>query len=165
MDNRNGETPAIPEDAARRIQDSAESVGRDVKNAAISGVETAREKAGDASHTTAERLRGLADQAGQDLPWLATALGKSATGLDKVTDSLTRGDIRQCMSELSDFARRQPAVFLGASVALGFALSRVGKTALEGVHPVARNTDEPRTDQVTQPFDSAIGAYPRPTGV
>ena len=33
--------------------------------------------------------------------------------------------------DLNAFARRNPALFLGASVALGFALARVGKTAIE----------------------------------
>jgi hypothetical protein len=35
------------------------------------------------------------------------------------------------MDDLNGFARRQPALFLGASLALGFALARVGKTAIE----------------------------------
>ncbi len=180
MDDRKGETPAIqplnsvgnsggssathsattasPEDTTRRVREAADHAVKDVKNAAMSGVEDARAKAGDMGHTTATSLRNLADQAEENLPWLATALGKSATGLDNVTNSLTRGDMSQVVNELASFARRQPAIFLGASVALGFALSRVGKTALEGDHPAANANPKP------QPFDGldASGtAYPR----
>lgn len=154
MDNRNGDTPAIPEDAARRIHDSADSVVKDVKNAAMSGIADARATAGEAGHTTASKLRGLADQAEADLPWLSMALSKSARGLDTVTDSLTGGDLSSGVSELADFARRQPAIFLGASVALGFALSRVGKTALQGEVSVPRTEPAPLAGGETE------GVYP-----
>jgi hypothetical protein len=32
---------------------------------------------------------------------------------------------------VNSFARRQPALFLGASLAVGFVIARLGKTALE----------------------------------
>src|SRR3546814_8332764 len=80
---------------------------------------------------SASRLRELAGQVESDIPWMSTAFQKSAGGLDSVTDSLTQGDMKDVMAGVTDFARRQPAIFLGASVALGFALSRVGKAALE----------------------------------
>lgn len=152
MDNPNGEppvkvatTPSVEdsarrakeaaEDTTRRVKDAAGSAMSDVKNAAMQGVEDARTKAGDMGHTTATRFRELAGQVEGDLPWLSGAFAKSAEGLDSVTDALTRGDISQSLNGLSDFARRQPAIFLGASVALGFALARVGKTALEEAGP------------------------------
>ncbi|MEQ1784357.1 MAG: hypothetical protein ABMA14_23635 [Hyphomonadaceae bacterium] len=153
MDNRDGETPATPEDVARRVKDAAGSAVKDVKNAAMSSVETARTQAGDMGATTAMRLRDLAGQVEGDLPWLSGAFNKSAEGLDSVTGSLTRGDMSQTLNALSDFARRQPAIFIGASVALGFALSRVGKTALESVHPHTDPKPEP------QPFDGVDKAY------
>lgn len=162
MDNRNGEppvtaatTPSVEdsarrakeaaEDATRRVKDAAGSAMSDVKDAAMQGVEGARAKAGDMGHTTATRFRELAGQVEGDLPWLSGAFTKSAEGLDSVTDSLTRGDISQSLNGLSDFARRQPAIFLGASVALGFALARVGKTALEEAAPVMAKKPETAT--------------------
>jgi hypothetical protein len=188
MDNRNGETPETAagaqsaEDSARRVKEAAVDVTqrvkdaagsamgdiktaaggamKDAKNAAMQGVEDARAKAGDMGHTTASRFRELAGQVEQDLPWLSGAFSKSAEGLDTVTDSLTRGDLSDVVSNLTDFARRQPAIFLGASVALGFALSRIGKTALESTQ--TQTTD---ADNAAQPFDSANSAYPTPTGV
>lgn len=158
-------------DATNRVKDAAGSAMSDIKSAAGSAikdaknmamhqVEDARAKAGDMGHSTASRFRELAGQVEQDLPWLSGAFTKSAEGLDSVTDSLTRGDLSQTLNGLSDFARRQPAIFLGASVALGFALSRIGKTALEEAMP-----KQPATDGAQQPFDSASTAYPTPTGV
>lgn len=159
MDNRNGETPVTPEEAARRLKEAAGSAVKDMKNAAMSGVESARTQADDMGTTTASRLRELAGQVESDLPWLSGAFNTSADGLDSVTGSLTRGDMSHTLNNLSDFARRQPALFIGASVALGFALSRVGKTALEGVHPHVEAKPDP------QPFDGMDKAYGPVSGV
>lgn len=155
MDGRNNGTAEAREDAARRVRDAADTAVKDVKQAAVQGVEDARAKVGDTGHTTASRLRELAGQVEGDMPWMATAFTKSAEGLDSVTDSLTKGDLNQCLAGVSDFARRQPAIFLGASVALGFALARVGKAALD--QPEAH----PETDreQERTPFDGVSGSY------
>jgi hypothetical protein len=102
-----------------------------------------------------QTARDLAGQVEGDLPWMSTAFKKSADGLDSVTNSLTQGDLNQCLSGVSDFARRQPAIFLGASVALGFALSRIGKAAIEQNLPAANS--DPKTERA--PFDGVEGAY------
>ncbi len=155
MENRNDGPAASVEDAARRVRDAASEAVTDVKHAAMQGVEDARAKAGDRGHSTATRLRDLAGQVESDLPWMATAFTKSADGLDNVTNSLTQGDLNQCLSGVSDFARRQPAIFLGASVALGFALSRLGKAAFEQANPTANA--QPTSERV--PFDGVEGSY------
>ncbi len=159
MEERKDGPAASIDDAAQRVRDAASGAAKDVKHAALQGVEDARTKAGETGHSTASRLRDMAGQI-DDLPWMATAFRKSADGLDNVTDSLTRGDMNDCLSGVSEFAKRQPAVFLGASVALGFALARVGKAALEQTKASPR-PDEP----APQPFDGASTTFPTPTGV
>ncbi|HEY1092473.1 MAG TPA: hypothetical protein VGE47_15365, partial [Burkholderiaceae bacterium] len=89
-----------------------------------------------------------------ELPWMSTAFTKSADGLDSVTNSLTQGNLDECLSGVTEFARRQPAIFLGASVALGFALSRIGKAALE-TKPATNTTVTPEH----VPFDGVEGTY------
>jgi|JI10StandDraft_1071094.scaffolds.fasta_scaffold05743_6 hypothetical protein len=177
MDNRNGEPPVtagttpsvedsarrvkdVADDAATRIKDAAGGAIKDAKNAAMHGVEDARTKAGDVGHTTASRFRDFASQVESDMPWLSGAFTKSAAGLDGLTDSLTRGDVSQSLNGLSDFARRQPAIFLGASVALGFALARVGKTALEDAAPAMKTNSEAGP----KPTETAGTPYPTSTG-
>jgi len=177
MDNRFGDRPTSPDaapsaeestqhtkdatgNAVGEIKAAAGSAMKDIKNAALHQVEGAREKAGDMGHTTASRFRDLAGQVEQDMPWLAGAFAKSADGLDNVTNALTRGDPGQTFNALAEFAKRQPALFLGASVALGFALARIGKTAIEEATP-SPHANEP----APQPFDGTGTAYPTPTGV
>lgn len=161
MENRNDGPAASIEDAARRVREAAEEAVTDVKHATLQGVEDARAKAGDKGHSTATRFRELAGQLESDMPWMATAFKKSADGLDSVTNSLTQGDINQCLSGVSEFARRQPAIFLGASVALGFALARVGKTAIEQTRPAP--SPQPETDRV--PFDGVEGSFANQTEI
>lgn len=158
MDENDDGPAASVEDAARRVRDAAGSAVGDAKHAAMQGVEDARAKAAETGHTTASRMRELARQVEGDIPWMATAFQKSAEGLDSVTNSLTQGDLNQCLSGVSDFARRQPAIFLGASVAVGFALARIGKMALEQAAP-----QQPADDQADPvAFGEATGAYTPP---
>jgi len=177
MDNRFGNMPTSPdaettaEDTTQRVKDAAGNAASEIKaaadsavkaarNAALLQVEGAREQAGEMGHTTASRFRDIAGQVEQDMPWLSGAFAKSADGLDSVTDSLTRGDLGQTFNALTDFAKRQPAIFLGASVALGFALARIGKTAIEDASP----TTQPAT-AAPQAFDGARTPYPNGTGI
>jgi len=154
MEIKNDGPAASLEDAARRVRDAAGEAVSDAKHAALQGVEDARAKAGDKGHSAASRFRDLAGQVEGEMPWMATAFRKSADGLDNVTNSLTSGDINQCLAGVSDFAKRQPAIFLGASVAIGFALARVGKTALEQARPASPT---PTSERV--PFDGVEGSY------
>jgi hypothetical protein len=78
-------------------------------------------------------LRDTADRLEGDLPWLDAGLRKAADSLEGLTAGLNTGNLRGAIDTVSDFARRQPAAFLGLSVALGFTLARVGKTAVEEV--------------------------------
>lgn len=133
MDTPNGMpgAEATPSDPARRIKDAASSTVERVKDAAAQQAERGVQQAASGAHSTADALRRVADDVGQDNAWISTALRKSAEGIERATQSLEGGDVSRGLTDLNDFARRQPALFLGASLVLGFALARVGKTALE----------------------------------
>jgi hypothetical protein len=142
MDNRTGATPPPTNESVERVRGAAEEAFGEVKHAvkdatgaikdrAKETVESAQAKAADQARTAANTLRDTADRLEGDLPWLDTSLRKAADGLEGLTSGLNKGNLKQTMDGVCDFARRQPAVFLGLSVALGFALARVGKTAIE----------------------------------
>jgi hypothetical protein len=133
MDNTTGGPGAdpTPADAARRIKDSAATVVDRGKQEAAHLAEQGAERVASSAQTTASALRRAADDVEPDNAWIGKALRKSADSLEQATRSLAGGDLSSGMTQLNSFARRQPAIFLGASVALGFALARVGKTAIE----------------------------------
>lgn len=122
------ETPA---DSARRIKDSASSLMERGKDAAIETAEKGVERAKSSADGAADALRRAAEDVEGDNRWIGAALRKSADGIERAAHSIDGGDLTRALDDLNGFARRNPAIFLGASVALGFALARVGKTAVE----------------------------------
>jgi hypothetical protein len=136
-DGMSGASPA-PGDAAHRVKEAAATV----KEAARAGLERGKQIASDAAVDGAQRatsaadatssaLRRAADDVAGDNPLIGTAFRKGADTIERAAQALQGGDISRVVDDLNGFARRQPALFLGASVALGFALARVGKTAIE----------------------------------
>ena len=175
MENRPGSTPPI-DDSSNRVRaaaddtrTAAESAFADAKIAAKDAVHTAKDRARDAAEdmqskaadqtrTAAHTLRDTADNLNGELPWMKTALNKTADGFEHLTSALNTGDVGQTLNSVQDFARRQPALFLGLSVAAGFALARVGKTALEGLKPDETATPGQRADGV----DESVAPYAPP---
>ena len=131
-----------PADAARRIKDSASTVIERGKEAAASTVEKGVEQARSSAESAAHALRRAADDVEPDNRWIGSALRKSAEGVERAARSLEGGDVSRTVEDLNGFARRNPALFLGASLAVGFALARVGKTAVERSSDSADTPDD-----------------------
>jgi hypothetical protein len=135
-----------PADSARRIKESAAGAFDRTKEVAMEKAEQGAERVAGTAQSAATALRRAANDLEAEQPWLGTALRKSADGLDYATRSLNGGDLSHVGSDITGFARRQPALFLGASFALGFALARVGKTAIEEVGDGNANEPYPSSD-------------------
>jgi hypothetical protein len=164
MEHKPG-APAPPaEESVERARGSAEEALKDVKHAVKDAagavkdktreaVEGAQARAADQTRSAAHALRDTADRLEGDLPWLDAGLRKAADGLEGLTSGLNKGNLQGAIDTVSDFARRQPAAFLGLSVALGFTLARVGKTAVEEVQE-ARAADGAASD-----YREAVAPY------
>lgn len=135
MSNPNSTTDAVDtaSDSARRIADAGAAALDQTKQAAQHKLEQGAERVAGSAHAAAESLRRAAGEVQTEHAWIGAALRKSADGIEAATQSLAGGDIERGMRDLNQFARRQPAIFLGAAFAMGFAMSRVGKTAIEKV--------------------------------
>ena len=74
---------------------------------------------------------------GGGLPWEAPlqqiqqSITGPVAGFIALSAVAVAGGILIFGGELNDFARRQPALFLGASLALGFVIARLGRAAIE----------------------------------
>ena len=165
MDTRPGASPPM-DDSADRVRSAADHAVSDVKHAAKDAASTIKDKAMETAEgvqakaandarNAANTLRETAQNLNGDLPWMKAALNTTADGFDHLTFALNRGDLSQTLNGVSDFARRQPALFLGLSVATGFALARVGKTAMEGIHADDADTAEDGVGLV----DEAVAPY------
>lgn len=94
-----------------------------------------------ALRTTAEQLRK------QDQIPAAGYVERAADGLDKFCGTLRDRDINSLATQVQDFARRQPAVFLGGAVAAGFMVARFLKSS--------SSTSPSYPDYARQPDDYA----------
>ncbi|MDN4633925.1 hypothetical protein QCD71_20610 [Sphingomonas sp. PsM26] len=59
--------------------------------------------------------------------WIASAVGRGAVELNTLAGSLRDKDLGELMSEAQTFARRQPALFIGVALVVGFTVARFGK--------------------------------------
>ena len=75
-----------------------------------------------------DALRRAAGELEHDIPPAATYIKRAADEIDHMADAVKRRDVRQIVGDVQDFAKRQPAAFLGAAVLGGFALVRLLKT-------------------------------------
>lgn len=78
-----------------------------------------------AVHRSGEQLEGHQDE-------LAKLVERGADELAALAGALRTQDLRTLLGNVEDFARRQPALFVGATLAAGFALTRLGRVAVAG---------------------------------
>ena len=123
--------------SAPSSDDQARAAG-DVAQSTSSLVGQAQQKLTDAldnqKHTAADFVEQLArtvQQSGEQFEgrqdWIASAVGRGAAELNTLAGSLRNKDLGELVGEAQAFARRQPALFMGAALAAGFAVARLGK--------------------------------------
>lgn len=142
------------EDAIGNVKSAAKDAAGAVKEKAKETVEEAQQRVAEQARTAATALRDTASRLEGDLPWLDAGLRKAADGIENLTSGLHSGNFEQTINGVGDFARRQPALFLGLSVALGFGLARVGKTAVEEVQDKSITGASPGSD-----YRDAVAPY------
>lgn len=115
------------EEAAAPAVEQARSLIGQVTDKAVAA-------AGDQKDAVADRIDDLAKAvhqsgaqfAGQQ-DWIASAIERGASELGSLATSLRDNDLTSLIGQVRSLARRQPALFVGASLAAGFAVARLGK--------------------------------------
>lgn len=78
-----------------------------------------------------EQLAQTVQHAGEQFEgkqdWIASAVSRGAAELNTLAGSLRHKDIGELAGEVQSFAKRQPTLFIGAALAVGFAVARLGK--------------------------------------
>lgn len=121
----------------------AKDVAHEAQAAGSSLVDAVSERVGSAAEagksSLAEQLEDVAKavhRAGAELEghqdWMAHLVERGAAELSTLATTLRNNDMQELMSSIDGIARRQPALFAGASLAAGFALARVGRVAVAG---------------------------------
>jgi gas vesicle protein len=134
-------------DLKEQASEFASSSGETIREQASDYVDAAKQAGADATdrlkemletqkHAGARYVGGIADamrraarEFDNDLPFAGTFLRKAASQVDTASGSVKNGDLNDLFDQVQDFARSQPAAFLGMTVLAGFGIVRVLKSS------------------------------------
>jgi hypothetical protein len=148
------------EQLSQTVRDAVGTVGgtaTDVKDQAMRGAEAGKDQASQQVAATADTVRQSAEQLrDRQQTWLADLIDRGAEQLDRVSETLRSNDLQGLLNQLDSFARRQPALFAGASMIAGFALARMARVALDQGRPSSAHTAS-TVSRSTPPEPAATG--------
>ena len=114
--------------SANRLQDAASGVADRVADTAQQQVGTKVEsqlgRGADVLGQVSQAIRQSGEQLRTDQPQIASFADTAAEQVDRASRYLRETDFQGVLRGAEDFARRQPAVFLGGALALGLVASR-----------------------------------------
>jgi len=125
----------LTDGVARAAKDNASQLGDaalDMANTAKDKVEAAvsqRKSLGaDYIGSIAQATERASHEFEAELPQAAHYLRQASEQMQGVADTVRERDVRELVGEVQDFARRQPTLFFGGAVVLGFAALRFLKS-------------------------------------
>jgi hypothetical protein len=126
----------LTDSVARTAKENASQLGDaavDLANSAKGKVEeavTQRKSLGaDYLGSIARAAGRAASEVETELPQAAHYIRQASEHIQGVADTVREKDVRELVGEVQDFARRQPTLFFGGAVVLGFAALRFIKSA------------------------------------
>ncbi|WP_206050261.1 hypothetical protein [Oceaniglobus ichthyenteri] len=140
-------------------KDTAQSAVESVTHAAASQAKAAKSSAADEMSGVASALRTAADEMRSGSPQERT-FGQIAEGLADASDALRDKDLATMVDDVTKFARKNPAVFLGGAALIGFAATRFAKASHDvpaSTQVGAANTVQPATGGVYAPSVATRG--------
>lgn len=117
--------------AGRTIRNEAAGLAGAVRQGISQQAERQKNEFADRISAVADRVHETAEGLRDREAWLADIVDRGAREIEHFADDMKQRDIAGFAGLIESFARRQPALFLGATVALGFALTRVVRGATE----------------------------------
>jgi hypothetical protein len=130
---------AAADDATAGVRRRTDELKQQAEGVLDDARHRAREVAGEQKNVAAERLTGFAsalrhassdlDEQGQSV--VSGFVRQAADGLEHFSGAVRRNDVDDLVGGIEDFARRQPAVFIGSAVLAGFGIARFMKSSSE----------------------------------
>jgi hypothetical protein len=77
----------------------------------------------------AQAVQRAAGEFESDVPQAAQYIRQAAGQIETVSNAVRQRDMRELVGEVQEFARRQPTLFFGGAVILGFAALRFFKSS------------------------------------
>ena len=127
-------------EVADRAKAEAAQMGERAKSMAYDKADAYKSQGASEIDRTAARVRAAGEEFGEG-SYPAQAADYVASSLSQAADALRNQDIDGMVGEVSRFARRNPAVFLGGAALLGFAAARMMKASERARHAELRRDD------------------------
>jgi hypothetical protein len=132
------------------VVDTVRGIVEDAKSGALNTAENSKDAVAaqlddvaKAVHRSGEQLEGHQD-------WMAQWVERGADQLSGLASTLRTNDLKGLFGEIEELARSQPALFVGAAMAAGFATARLSKVAVAG----ASRADLPEMPEVLRERES-----------
>ena len=133
-------------DALSSSTEAARDKLKEAKDAASGAADHLQDKAREQQRSGAEfierfagNVREAAHAFDHDAPFAARGINSAADYVEDAAQKIRNGSFRDLIDGATDFAKRQPAAFLGLSVLAGFAAIRFLKASEESSSSHARN--------------------------
>ena len=125
----------LTDEVTRAARDSASQLGDTAIEMANSAKDTVETAVSQRKSVGADYIGSLAQATGRaaqefeaELPQAAHYIRQASEQIQGVADTVRERDVRELVGEVQDFARRQPTLFFGGAVVLGFAALRFLKS-------------------------------------
>lgn len=143
----------VPEQAAReaeRLKNQAksamDSASQQAREQGRHTAQQAKDRVGQEADKLANAERAAAKQLRQDdLPTLANYAEQVADGINRFAEKVRHKKVDEIVADVSEFGRKNPALFIAGSVALGAALMRFAKSSDHRDHEEPDRAEPART--------------------
>jgi hypothetical protein len=136
MSERGRDDGPAGDDVARKAEnigdraiEKAEALGERAAETVQQVADEQKSRSAERVDHVAEALRTSAEQLEPTEQQLANLVGSAASQLETFARTLREKDLSALVAEVEAFGRREPAMFMGAAVALGFGISRFAKAS------------------------------------
>lgn len=126
-----GKAAGLSDDVTRAAKDNAAKLGDTARDFANTAKDKVGEAVGQRKSMGADYIGSIAqatERAAQafenDLPQAAQYIRQASEQIQGMADTVRERDVRELVGEVQDFARKQPTLFFGGAVLLGFAALR-----------------------------------------
>ena len=124
-------TSTVKEQAAK-VADKARTIGADAGKKIERALNEQRASGADYLHNVAGLVHQAADVFDREVPQASRYIHQAAQQIDTVAETVRTKNVKNALHDAQDFARRQPAIFFGGALLLGFAAVRVLKSSAPG---------------------------------
>ena len=119
----------LAKDQAADLKDTATQLASETTDKVASAFSAQKTAGADYIGSIAQAMDRAAGEFERDVPRAAKYIRKAADQIETVASAVRERDARQIVGDMQEFARREPTLFFGGAMLLGFAALRFLKSA------------------------------------